>query len=178
MLVHHNTKEGGSGKGGRGHSSLWGALDTEIDVHRDPVTKIATATVYKQRNGPEGAKVAFELETVGLGTDSDGDEVTSCIVRAAESAAKAAGVKMSATCTIALHALRQAIDQAGEIPPANNHIPAGIHVTSLDLWRKYAYALSISSEGQEAKKKAFQRAAAQLQARGIVCAWQEYVWPA
>jgi hypothetical protein len=118
-LIHHAPKDGGKGKGGRGHSSLWGAIDTEIDVDRDATSKIATASLWKQRNGIEGLTVNFKLEAVPLGTDGDGDTVSSCVIVPASAQERAeAHAKMSAPCAIALASLRLAIEEGGEIPPA------------------------------------------------------------
>jgi hypothetical protein len=176
-LIHHAPKDGARGKGGRGHSSLWGAIDTEIDVDRDATTKIATAMLWKHRNGVEGLTVNFKLEAVPLGTDGDGDTVSSCVIIPASAQERAeAHAKMSAPCAIALASLRLAIEEGGEIPPASAHIPANVRAVPVELWRKFAYAKDISGGVQNAKRMAFKRASEQLQARQIVASWQDWVW--
>jgi len=78
MLVHHAGKD--AARGARGHSALRGAIDTELELTADDTGgRLARAT--KQRDMPGGAECAFELEQVVLGTDRDGDPVTSCIIR-------------------------------------------------------------------------------------------------
>jgi hypothetical protein len=77
MLIHHCGKD--ASKGARGHSSLRGAVDTEICIEGQ--TGRRTATVTKQRDLPSGQVFGFELELQVLGHDEDGDPVTSCIVR-------------------------------------------------------------------------------------------------
>ena len=42
------------------------------------------ATTRKQRDMENGKKVAFTLQSVGLGKDEDGDLLTSCIVKPEE----------------------------------------------------------------------------------------------
>jgi AAA domain len=177
-LVHHTPKDGTRGKGGRGHSSLWGALDAEIGVDRDPVTKIATATVLKQRNAEEGATVSFDLDIVQLGTDQDGDAVSSCVIRAATAPKPAADAKMSAACSLAMSALRLAISEGGQPVPTSRYTPDNAVGVPVDLWRKFAYERSISGDGttQDAKRKAFDRAAKQLHARNLVGIWNDWVW--
>ena len=64
----------------RGHSSLRAATDTEIEVAVDEVSGIRFAKTTKQREIEGGREFAFELETVILGDDEDGDSVTSCYV--------------------------------------------------------------------------------------------------
>lgn len=80
ILVHHTGKD--ESRGGRGHSSLFAALDTEIVVSQTGSVRIATVT--KQRDLPSGGRYAFALDVVELGHDSEGDPVTTCIVRAAD----------------------------------------------------------------------------------------------
>lgn len=78
MLVHHSGKD--SSRGARGHSSLRAAIDTEIALTRDDVTRQITAEVTKQREGPTGGIFRFFLRRVVLGKDQDGDDVTTCVV--------------------------------------------------------------------------------------------------
>lgn len=77
VLVHHTGKD--ASKGMRGHSSLHAALDGAIEVER-----LATGNRYwsvaKTKDGEDGKKVAFKLRVHVLGTDPDGEEITSCSV--------------------------------------------------------------------------------------------------
>ncbi|WP_372922986.1 AAA family ATPase [Roseovarius sp.] len=78
MFVHHCGKD--VARGARGHSSLRAAVDTEIELTQcDDGTRLARTT--KQRDMPGGLEQSFTLEQVDLGRDSDGDAVTSCIVK-------------------------------------------------------------------------------------------------
>lgn len=80
MLIHHSGKD--TAKGARGHSSLRAATDTEIEVGNEDGNRAAIVT--KQRDWTGGETFAFGLKTVTLGRDSDGDEVTSCVVEIAD----------------------------------------------------------------------------------------------
>lgn len=175
IVVHHC---GVNGDRPRGSTALTGAADTQIQVERLPDRTIR-ATVEYQKDGAEGDALHARLEVVEIGMDADGEAITSCVVTPAEPTTEQAtkAVKLSAPCSLALSALRQAVDEAGEVPPASNHIPAGVKVVSAELWRRYAYAKNISDGEQNAKRMAFKRAAEQLQARGIVGCWQDKAWP-
>lgn len=81
MLVHHTGKD--TAKGARGHSSLRAATDTEIEVQNEDGARAAMVT--KQRDYQGGECFAFELKSIELGHDQDGDEVTSCVVEATDS---------------------------------------------------------------------------------------------
>jgi hypothetical protein len=74
LVVHHSGKD--SSKGSRGHSSLLGAVDTEIEIAD---RKIRTT---KQRDHePLEPEIRFELRTVVVGRDASDRPLTSCVVR-------------------------------------------------------------------------------------------------
>lgn len=80
LLVHHTGKD--AARGARGHSSLRAATDTEIEIANEDGARAAVVTKQRDHNG--GETFAFDLESVTLGTDQDGDDVTSCIVKVAD----------------------------------------------------------------------------------------------
>lgn len=75
MLVHHTGKD--ASRGLRGHSSLHAALDSEIELTSSGDEVKATAT--KQRDLAFHAPIHFTLRAVEIGTDEDGDAVTSAV---------------------------------------------------------------------------------------------------
>jgi hypothetical protein len=72
MVVHHSGKN--QNAGARGSSALLGAIDTELQISDNRVT------ASKQRDVEIGAPIGFKLVPVVVGVDSDGDEMTSCVV--------------------------------------------------------------------------------------------------
>lgn len=85
-LVAHTGKV--ADRGLRGWSGVKAALDAEITVERSAQYRSATITKLKD-GSDEGVEFAFELETVGLGEDEDGDPISSCVVRAKENVSRA-----------------------------------------------------------------------------------------
>ncbi len=79
----------------RGHTSLTGAADAQIAVKRDQ-TGVICATLEWLKDGPEGAEVFSKLEPVDVGTDDDGDPISSCIIIEAEPVKKTASAKLTA----------------------------------------------------------------------------------
>lgn len=78
MFLHHT---GHAAKNrARGHSSLRAAVDTEIALEDDEAG-IKVARAAKQRDLPGGAEQPFRLELYEFGHDSEGEMVTSRIVR-------------------------------------------------------------------------------------------------
>lgn len=83
ILIHHPGKD--ATKGLRGHSSLYAALDSVIEVTREGDRR--TWTLTKSKDGIEGAEHQFRLDVLEVGTDQDGDAITSCVVIPEESTA-------------------------------------------------------------------------------------------
>ena len=83
LLIHHTGKD--EAKGARGHSSLKGAADTILLLSKrdDDLLELKSD---KQRDMAPPRPKAFRLETVVCGMDEDLDEVTTCVVRAADAA--------------------------------------------------------------------------------------------
>ena|ERR1700730_601642 len=157
-----------------------GALDVQIGVVRDAANNIV-ATVELMKDGQEGEQIISRLEVVEVGTDKDGDPITSCVIAPVEGATptrKAAVPRLTKGAKIALVALHEAIGECGAIPPASNHIPAGVKAVTQDQWRDYAYRHGISgSDEAHAKRTAFRRAHETLVAARQVGVWEPYAWP-
>lgn len=79
-VVHHSGKD--VSKGGRGHSSLRAATDTEIELEVDQGVRTATAT--KQRDLEPKQPFVFTLKVHELGVDEDDDPVTTCTIAPAD----------------------------------------------------------------------------------------------
>lgn len=83
LLVHHTGKT--DGKGLRGHSSLYAALDAAIEVTRttdDSGEKQHSWNIAKSKDGEDGRTVNFDLQVVPLDNDDHGRAITSCVIRA------------------------------------------------------------------------------------------------
>ena len=77
LFVHHAGKD--PAKGARGSSALRAAVDTEILVEGLEGQRVAS--IVKQRDLEVGARFAFHLKPLEVGTDpDDGTPVTSCTV--------------------------------------------------------------------------------------------------
>lgn len=91
MLLHHSGKD--ISKGLRGHSSLLGAVDTELELVRvDSMiksTEIAgqgILTITKQKDGEDNRKIGFEVVPVVLKSSGIGlDDITSLAVQSSDS---------------------------------------------------------------------------------------------
>jgi hypothetical protein len=87
--LHHCGTEG---KRPRGHTSLTGACDAQIAVKRT-ADSIITTTVEWMKDGPEGDTLYSTLKVMTVGQDSDGEDITSCVVLEADAPAVETGEK-------------------------------------------------------------------------------------
>ena len=174
VLIHHC---GIDGSRPRGHTSLTAACDAQLSVKRDK-NGIVTVTVEYMKDGPQGETIGSRLEVVEVGTDETGDPITSCIVEPVDGPLAKTGARVGGQVKIALDLLERAIADAGEIPPASNHIPGGQNrVVRLTLWRGYCKDGGLTEgDNTEAFKKAWQRVRTNLQSRGFVGVWDNKVW--
>jgi hypothetical protein len=75
-LVHHLGKD--ETRGARGHSLLRAAIDTGLTVTAQGDVHVVVTS--KQRDYAPGSPWAFKLTQVSVGTDNDGDAVTTCLL--------------------------------------------------------------------------------------------------
>ncbi len=120
VLIHHTGKD--TARGARGHSSFFAALDGAIEVERTATQR--SWSVAKSKDGKDGDKTHFELKHHVLGTDADGDEITSCTIAPAIGNIFAKPQPKGQRQQAALRALEQHIksltapnaDMPGELP--------------------------------------------------------------
>jgi len=70
MVIHHSGKD--AAKGLRGHSSLLGAVDTELELLRFDDQPRGVLTVSKQKDGEDGLRFGFEMVEVEIDQDREG----------------------------------------------------------------------------------------------------------
>jgi hypothetical protein len=76
-VVHHFGKD--TSRGARGHSSINGAVDTEIQIFRNRKTKIHTIKLGKMKDAEDETECYFKLQSVHLGYDKYNEPVTSAV---------------------------------------------------------------------------------------------------
>jgi hypothetical protein len=159
LLVHHVGKD--PERGARGHSSLIAAVDASLVVVRSAKGRFWEAK--KVKDGQDGIRGDFELESVTLGVDADGDEISSCVVRSNQSGAgEAKAPEMSASVRTALLSLQAVLPPAGAANPSG-----GACAVSLEDWREVLYK-NTSASSPSGKRNAYSRALSELQELGFV----------
>ena len=119
LIIHHVGKDAAQGL--RGHSSLLGAVDTEIEVTSLDGTEGAYKAfkTLKQRDGEDNLEFGFKLNTHTIGVDTDGEQLTTCVVEHVSHSdmpvtrRKAKG-PTGANQKAVFKAIKQAVDTMGE----------------------------------------------------------------
>ena len=176
IIIHHC---GTDGSRPRGHTSLTGAVDTQLAVKRNDEGTVL-ATIEFMKDGPKDDVISCRLAVVDVGFDRDGKAISSCVVEHFEEPSaerRPAGKKLSPAAQRALELLTEAINAGGIIPPASKHIPAGKYCVTETLWRSYCDKGAVSdADTPDAKRMAFKRAAEQLLAAHRVGKWDPWIW--
>ncbi|MDD2878442.1 MAG: AAA family ATPase [Acidiphilium sp.] len=171
--VHHSGKD--ETKGARGWSGLRAAVDTEIEIKDQD--GVRSAEVLKQRDMPKGDVFAFTLETITLGTNRRGKEVTSCVVRVPD------GQTASAVTDRRRHIkghTKRALDVLSDLVNGSGApgygAPEGVSSVPEKWWRERFYEAAMAGAEQDTKKRAFRRAADELLERRFVAMFKGRVW--
>ncbi len=133
LLVHHTGKD--ASKGLRGHSSLHAALDAAIEVSRTDDRR--EWTTAKSKDGSDDKGNPFRLEVVEIGTDEDGEGITSCFIAPEEHAADAVRRPLppkSGNLKTVLDALKEILKANGERRPEGvpSELPTGRPVVRME----------------------------------------------
>lgn len=132
MVLHHRPKDSEQSDP-RGHSSLKGGADAVLLVKAGSPRSV---TVQKQKDGPDGETIFFNLQSIELGHDEDGDPVTSCVVQYIDQSPLIADTGFKGHRKLVFEALERAIAEAGETLPADpdNVCHAAIMAVKVEQW--------------------------------------------
>ena len=156
ILVHHTGKD--ETKGMRGNSKLFAALDASILVSRHGTRR--TWKVDKAKDAEAGQEYGFVLKVCTVGRDEDGEGITSLVVEPDEvDASTPQQWPLTDNQKLGLSTIHTAAGECGQLV---NNAFAGLH---LNDWRPVFYRES-TADNDEAKRKAFLRARADLVNRG------------
>ena len=175
LIVHHSGKD--EARGLRGHSSLLGAVDTELEVTKispdGSKDRIGKLSVTKQKDGEDGYEINYRMELVSFSQIDPQNSSLVVVPMDGEVVSERKKRPLNPNDQVVLKALKAALDDAPE-RVSSPRIPANKLVTKVSTWRSSYYMLSAND--QESKKKTFSRASERLVSRGTVCVLGEYCW--
>jgi hypothetical protein len=170
LVVHHCGIEGTRP---RGHTSLTGAADAQLAVKRNSDGLVSTKLEW-MKDGPEDAELTCRLEQVEVGTDEDGEAITSCVVVEAEPAKHEKSI--TGYAQTAYEALVKVADDAAQVEQALSQEDkkmdfnrTSTHVR-VDKWREEFRKLCLDAADikPDTLNKRFKRSAGELERRGFI----------
>jgi hypothetical protein len=183
LVVHHAGKD--ATKGLRGHSSLLGAVDTELEIIRIEGAQPPKGILHisKQKDGEDGQHIGFRMVEVTTGSTGiiDFEGTSSLAVEADDQAIndrkeslkppekKGKGTNQK----IALTSLHEAIAKFGEMQTINGMRNKCIKI---EQWRQEFKARIGSDVSQETLKKAWQRVKLDLVEMEKVTIYDDMCW--
>jgi hypothetical protein len=182
VIVHHC---GIDGTRPRGHTSLGGAVDAQIAVTRDAADNII-ATVEWMKDGEEGETIVSRLKVVEVGTDNEGEPITSCVVVPVEGAPaelqppKSAKPHEPPSFRTFRAAFTEALDTAGQTISVRGDGPS-VRAVEISLVRdqfnqRHATGETDPKKRADAQRKAFKRCLDKLVAQYPTCVQCEKEW--
>lgn len=181
MVLHHSGKD--AAKGLRGHSSLLGAVDTELELLRFDEQMKGVLTISKQKDGADNERFGFEMVEVEIRSAGLGltEAVVSLAVQASDSAVneqpKKAGKSNAGSGKnqrLALQCLERMVKQHGSAKYIEG---LQRHAIKLEVWRQELWSkMGCNDEDKSSFKMAWKRAKEDLQKSGEGDIRDEYVW--
>jgi KaiC/GvpD/RAD55 family RecA-like ATPase len=189
LIVVHHAPKNQENDTPRGHGSLLGAVDTCIKI--EGPRGLRKVRVTKQKDGDPPPDFQFALQQVEIGTNSDGEAVTSCVVVEAARLTGSLGElvrsgerskSLRGAASIALKALYNvaARERMGDQPPPEVLERCG-DATPVPMpeWQREATGMLSKPDNQpDSARKSFNRSFASLQDLGFVEVFDDWVWPA
>jgi len=145
---------------------LQAAVDTEISLKSEDGLVCVSTT--KQRDYQRADKLYFYLESAVLGIDTDGDDVTSCVVRYTSKGDRPK--KLSKAKQSVLDGLEKALKQVRDVHPGNAAIPPNTRVVDDYTWKEIVLSdtkLSPNAK-DDSRRRSFARITKELIDDGLV----------
>ena len=188
MVIHHSGKD--VTKGLRGHSSLLGAVDTELEIQRQDsvinsgdssVIGNAILTVSKQKDGADSIQIGIEIISIEIGMSDLGFEITTSLAirqnqDIATSTSKGSKNNQGSgnNQRIEMDSLMKVIKSKASYREVDGISRYGV---SLDDWRAEFWSMKGCTEDDKAAfKKAWLRARERLVAVNKIVIGDNFVW--
>jgi AAA domain len=176
VIVHHC---GIDASRPRGHTSLSGAVESQLKVERTATGEVIV-TVELAKDFAEGTEIVSRLERIELDVDADGDPIASLVVLPAEGSPirRAITRKLSDRQRLALDALDECAVSGGKPAPDNLQLPGRTIVVQLSAWREELYRKGVLDREAKSPREEFKRVRNSLQARGLIGIRDDLAWKA
>ena len=168
MVLHHSGKD--LAKGLRGHSSLLGAVDTQLEILRFEEQAKGVISLTKQKDGEDGVRYGFEMVEIEISGSSLGfDPVVSLAVQTSDEAVNQASKKAKNNAgkgrnqSIEMESLRSVVKQKGIQKIIEGKLRTAVNLAD---WRsEFRSKKGITDDSTTLEKKAFDKAWSRAQER-------------
>jgi hypothetical protein len=168
MVLHHSGKD--LAKGLRGHSSLLGAVDTQLEILRFEDQAKGIISLTKQKDGQDGIRHGFEMVEIEISSSSLGfDPAVSLAVQASDEAVNQASKKSKNNAgkgrnqSIEMESLRSVVKQKGIQKIIEGKLRTAVNLAD---WRsEFRSKKGITDDSTTLEKKAFDKAWSRAQER-------------
>lgn len=173
--VHHKNA---AGDRERGHTSLRANIDTAMEVVRDPETNFRTLRLAKLKDGEDGLRIGFALQSVPLGANDDGKPITSCVVVPAQDEAEQTGqrTRLATGQRKFLKILDDAIRHRGGQLPIHERIPTNVAGVEWHHFRAIYVAVCGMTKEDDAIRQALSRDGDKLYTEGFIDRHDRWIW--
>lgn len=177
LLVHHKNA---AGERPRGHTSLYANADTALEVVREEYNpRERTLRVAKVKDGQDGEKIPFRLQSVTIGQHDDDKPMTSCVVVQPDIDTKPreARIETPPTDKFFLAALRQVIAEKAQYAPEGITVPSPY--TRVADWKEFCLRYRRMCDPQdmdEAIRKRITRSAERLIVKDHIGRQDGWLW--
>lgn len=188
MVIHHTGKD--VQKGLRGHSSLLGAVDTELEIARQEgitntsdsaVIGNAIVSVTKQKDGADSIQFGIEIVLMEIGTSDLGFETTTSLAIRHNQEIVGSNAKASKNNAgsggnqrIEMDSLMKVIKAKGSYREVEGSSRYGV---SLDDWREEFWSMKgCTDDDKVAFRKAWMRARERLVGANKIVIGSNWVW--
>ncbi len=173
LVVHHAGKD--TTKGARGHSSLYGAVDTEFEVKRVQGTDVVTLTNTKQKDSEEAAVI--QLKAISVVLPGQGplhlEDETSLVLEASTDAVPIREQQPRGKHSRVIYqTLKELMGELGEERYVGNQMT--LRCITEDQLKTYSY-MKMSVDNRH-KHTRFEGAVAALQADNLVQFYNGFFW--
>jgi hypothetical protein len=131
------------------------------------------------KDGAEGDVIASRLGPIEIGTDADGDAISSCVIVPVDSAlaTRIVSRRLSDRQRLALDALNEAALASGQSPPIEWQLPAGIQMVGVNHWRDELIRKGVIDRTAANPRAEFKRLRQALAARKLIGDRDDFIWP-
>jgi hypothetical protein len=189
MVLHHSGKD--TTKGLRGHSSLLGAVDTQLEILRFEEQAKGVISLTKQKDGEDGIRIGFEMVEVEITKPSSSglsldDPLVSLAVQASDEAVNQASKRTTKGNSgnkgngpnqrLEMLCLETVVKSKGSIKflDGEQRMAVNLEEWRQELWEK----MGCTDEDKNTFKTAWYRAKTRLQDAGLIGIRDKFVWMA